>query len=144
MAAILGLDVGTKTIGVASGDEEIGIAFPVTVIERRGLRRDLDQLREIAEDRDAHEAVVGLPLSMDGSQGDQAKHALEIANELEKRGFTVHLQDERLTTVSAERALLEADLSRKRRKQVIDKIAATLILQDFFDRRRAARDGGPA
>ncbi len=139
MAAILGLDVGSKTIGVAAGDDVSGMAFPVTVIERKGVRRDVDAICALAEDRDATEAVVGLPLAMDGTRGEQTGLAESIARELETRGFTVHFQDERLTTVAAERTLLEADVSRKKRKRVVDKLAATLILQVFLDRRQRER-----
>lgn len=146
MGRALGIDVGTKTLGVAVGDDDGSIAFPVTTIRRKGLVRDLAAVMEIAEDRGAEEAVVGLPLELDGSDGPLCAEARVVARELEARGLTVHLQDERMSTVAAERALLEGDVSRKRRKQVVDKVAATLILQAFLDRRRAdaARGGRDA
>lgn len=142
MARTLGLDVGTKTIGVAVADEGGTVAFPVTTVKRVGMRRDIAALLEIAEDRGADEAVVGLPLNLDGSPGEMAPEARAVAERLESEGLSVHLYDERMSTVSAERALLEGDVSRKKRKTVIDKVAATLILQAWLDARiaRRARD----
>ncbi len=137
MARTLGLDVGTKTIGVAVADEGGTVAFPVTTIKRVGMKRDVAALLEIAEDRGADEAVVGLPLNLDGTPGEMAPEAKVVAQRLEAEGFRVYLWDERMSTVSAERALLEGDVSRKKRKKVIDKVAATLILQAWLDARLA-------
>ncbi len=144
MGQILGVDVGTKTLGLAVSDDAQQVALPLTVIRRRGWDADLAALAAIVEERGIEEAVVGLPLNLDGSPGAMSAAADRVAEGLASLGLTVHREDERLTTVEAERMLIEADLSRRRRRQVIDKIAATYILQDFLDRRRAAgsRDRG--
>jgi putative Holliday junction resolvase len=139
MSRALGIDVGTKTLGVAVGDEGGTVAFPVTTIRRRGMRRDIDAVMEIAEDRSAEHVVVGLPLEMNGEPGAMAAEADAVADALASRGLVVHRQDERLSTVAAERALLEGDVSRKKRKKVVDKVAATLILQAWLDARAGAR-----
>lgn len=134
MGRILGLDVGTKRIGVAVSDPGRSIALPVTVIKRAGLERDIQEISALGAERDVDEVVIGLPLNLDGSPGVMEEQARLLGEEIARRlGWTVHTWDERLTTVSAERALLEADLSRRRRKQVIDKVAATMILQGFLD-----------
>ncbi len=114
--------------------------MPLSVIRRAGMARDLAALAAIVEGRGIAEAVVGLPLNLDGSPGAMTAEADRIVAALERMGLVVHREDERLTTVDAERMLLEADLSRRRRRQVVDKIAATYILQDYLD--RAARRGG--
>ena len=94
------------------------------------------------EDRGSDEVVVGLPLNLDGTPGEMAAEAQVIAERLEAEGLRVHLWDERMTTVSAERALLEGDVSRKKRKTVIDKVAATLILQGWLDARLLRKSRG--
>ncbi len=142
MAQILGIDVGTKTLGLAVSDEGQGVALPLTTLRRKGLRRDLEALAEIVHDRGIDEVVVGLPLNLDGSPGVMAEECEVIAAQIAERlGATVHRWDERLSTVAAERVLLEADVSRRKRKQVIDKLAATIILQAFLDRRRCDAAG---
>lgn len=142
MGCVLGLDVGSKTIGVAVSDPGRTIAFPVAVIERRGLEGDLDRLRELASGREVDEVVLGWPLNLDGSPGRMAEDVKRLGEAIAARlGWTVHTWDERLTTVSAERALLEADLSRRRRKGVIDKVAAALILQAYLDRHPVPGEG---
>jgi putative Holliday junction resolvase len=138
---VLGIDVGTKTLGLAVSDDAQRVAMPLTVIRRAGLARDLAALRTIVEERGIAEAVVGLPLNLDGTLGAMTAEADRIAAALEGMGLVVHREDERLTTVDAERMLIEADLSRRRRKQVVDKIAATYILQDYLDRSAARGDG---
>jgi len=137
---VLGIDVGTKTLGLAVSDDAQRVAMPLSVIRRAGMARDLAALAAIVEGRGIAEAVVGLPLNLDGSPGAMTAEADRIVAALERMGLVVHREDERLTTVDAERMLLEADLSRRRRRQVVDKIAATYILQDYLD--RAARRGG--
>ena len=132
----MGLDVGDKRIGVALSDEGAVIATPKQTLERRGNRKDIEHLLELARSEDVAEILVGMPLSLDGSEGPQAKkigrfiEALRAATEL-----TVTTWDERFTTIGAERALLEADMSRAKRKQTIDKVAAALILQGYLDSR---------
>lgn len=140
MGRFLGIDVGSKTLGLAISDDAGSIALPVTVIRRTGrLGRDLDELEQWLEGRDVTDVVVGLPLNLDGTPGQMAEEAKGVGNAIAKRfGLAVHRWDERMTTVSAERVLLEADVSRRKRKQVIDQIAATLILQAFLDHRARA------
>jgi putative Holliday junction resolvase len=136
MTRILGIDVGTKTLGLAISDEGGTVAFPVQTLQRKGLRRDVEALADLATERDVEEVVVGLPLNLDGTPGRLVAEAETVAGRLaERTGLPVHLSDERLTTAAAERVLLQADVSRRRRKQVVDKLAATLILQAFLDRR---------
>lgn len=144
MGQILGIDVGTKTLGIAVSDDAQEVALPLVVIRRRKWDADLDALRRIIEEREIEEVVVGLPLNLDGTPGAMSARADRVAEALAALGLSVHREDERLTTVEAERMLIEADLSRRRRRQVIDKIAATYILQDFLDRRRAAGREGRA
>ncbi len=134
MSQVLGVDVGTKTLGLAVSDDARRVAMPLTVIRRAGMARDVTALRAIVEGRGIREAVVGLPLNLDGSPGAMSAEADRIVAALEGMGLVVHREDERLTTVDAERMLIEADLSRRRRRQVVDKIAATYILQDWLDR----------
>lgn len=138
MAAILGIDVGTKTLGLAVSDAGQSVAFTLRTLQRRGLKRDLEELTTVLQERESTEVVIGLPLNLDGSAGAMTAEADLVASGLIERGFTVHRWDERLSTVAAERALLEGDVSRKKRRDVIDKVAAALILQGFLDRRQQA------
>jgi len=134
---ILGIDVGTKTLGLALSDEGACVAMPLTVLRRAGLRRDVAAVARVVHERGVSEIVVGLPLEMSGRPGALAPEAETVARELARAtGLPVHRWDERLSTVAAERALLEADLSRRKRRGVIDKVAAALILQGFLDRRQ--------
>ncbi len=144
MSQVLGVDVGTRTLGLAVSDDARRVAMPLVVIRRAGMARDLAALRTIVEERGIAEAVVGLPLNLDGSPGAMTVEADRIVAALEGLGLTVHREDERLTTVDAERMLIEADLSRRRRRQVVDKIAATYILQDWLDRAAAPGRGSGA
>lgn len=130
----MGLDVGTKTVGVAVADE-LGItAQPITVIRRSNLKADLAELIRLAEDREVDRFVLGLPLNMDGSEGPRALATRKFGDALAKASnLTIIYQDERLTTVAAERSLLEADVSRSKRREVIDQVAASLILQGWLD-----------
>lgn len=133
----LGLDLGTKTIGLAVSDE-LGItAQGLTTLERRGPRKDLDALIQRVEEYGVDRFIIGLPLNMDGTEGPRAEAtrkfgvALEAATKL-----PIIYWDERLTTVAAQRALIEGDVSRKKRKEVIDQVAAVLILQGWLDSQR--------
>ena len=130
----LGLDLGTKTIGLAVTDE-LGItAQGIETLERRGPRKDLDALLKHATELSVDRFVIGLPLNMDGSEGPRAKATREFGATLEAAStLLVIYWDERLTTVAAHRMLLEADVSRKKRKEVVDQIAAVLILQGWMD-----------
>ncbi|MBP7147116.1 MAG: Holliday junction resolvase RuvX [Acidobacteria bacterium] len=143
MGRILGIDVGTRTLGLAISDEGQRFALPLTTLRRAGLERDLRQLEELVREREVVEAVVGLPLNLDGSPGAMEGEADLVAGELGRRcAIPVQRWDERLTTVAAERALLEADMSRRKRKLLVDKVAATLILQAFLDRRALGGGAG--
>ena len=143
MSRIIGLDVGEKRIGVAVSDELAIAAHPLTVIVRDGLEKDLRKIEEIVQEYSAVGIVVGLPLNMNGTIGESAKRVLSFTDSLKKKfSVSVETWDERLTTVSSEKVLLEADLSREKRKKVIDKVAATLLLQCYLDnRRRESGDG---
>jgi len=135
MGPLLGLDLGTKTIGVAASDGLRGTANPVETIKRTKFGADAARLIEIATTRDAAGMVLGLPRNMDGSEGPRAQSTRAFARNLVGLiNLPITYWDERLSTVAAERALLEADLTRKRRAQVIDAVAAAYILQGALDR----------
>ena len=130
----MGLDVGTKTVGVAVADELGFTAQPITVIRRSNLKADLSELIRLAQDREVDRFVIGLPLNMDGSEGPRALATRKFGDALAKASnLLIIYQDERLTTVAAERSLLEADVSRQKRREVIDQVAASLILQGWLD-----------
>ncbi|MBJ2150837.1 Holliday junction resolvase RuvX [Paracoccus sp. IB05] len=133
--AIIGLDLGTKTIGVAISDLRRSVATPTLVIRREKFTLDAARLLELIKAREGKAIVLGLPLNMDGSEGPRAQSTRAFARNLEKlTPLPITWWDERLSTVAAERALLEADASRKRRKEVIDAVAAGYILQGALDR----------
>jgi putative Holliday junction resolvase len=134
-----GLDVGTRTVGVALSDE-LGItAQGLTTLRRTGLRADISALRRLAEAHEVTSAVVGLPLNMDGTEGESAARSRAFGVALEKAlEVPVHYWDERLSTVAAHRALRESDLSGERRRAVVDQVAAALILQGWLDRQRSS------
>jgi putative holliday junction resolvase len=133
---IAALDVGEARIGIAVSDE-LGItAQGVGVVQRRGGRHDLEALAERLAPYQPERLVVGLPLNMNGTEGPQAEKVRAFATRVaEHLALPLEFSDERLTTVAAERTLLEADLSRRRRRELIDQVAATLILQTYLDRR---------
>ncbi|MFC3087018.1 Holliday junction resolvase RuvX [Tabrizicola soli] len=133
--AIAGLDLGDKTIGVALSDLRRQVATPLEVIRREKFTIDAGRLLALLEARGAAGIVLGLPLNMDGSMGPRVQATQAFARNLEKlTALPICYWDERLSTVAAERALLEADTSRKRRKEVIDQVAAGYILQGALDR----------
>jgi putative Holliday junction resolvase len=136
----MGLDVGTKTVGIAVSDE-LGItAQPVTTIRRTNLRADLDALEELVREHGVDRLVVGLPLNLDGTEGPSASVARKLGDAAgERTHLPVLYWDERLTTRAAQRALVEADVSRAKRKKVIDQVAAALILQGWLDAQSHAR-----
>ena len=135
----LGLDVGTKTIGVAVSDALGFTAQTVTTIRRSNLKTDLAALKALVEEYEARCFVVGLPLNMDGSEGPRAEATRRFVDVLTQTfGLPVELWDERLSTVAAQRTLLEADLSRAKRREVIDQMAAQFILQGWLDARSSA------
>lgn len=140
MRALIGLDLGEKTIGVAVSDGFQSIATPLETIKRRKFGLDAARLSEIIANREIGGLVLGLPRNMDGSEGPRCQSTRAFARNFEKlEGLPITFWDERLSTVAAERALLEADTSRKRRAEVIDHVAAGYILQGVLDRLRVLR-----
>jgi putative Holliday junction resolvase len=136
----LGLDVGSKTIGLAISDE-LGItAQGLETIRRKNKRTDFAALEEIVRRYAVTEIVLGYPLKMSGASGVQSEKMSAFAEELRRRfGIPVHLWDERLTSAQANRLLRETDMSIRRRAAVVDRLAAVLILQSFLDHRRASK-----
>ncbi len=137
---ILGLDVGSKTIGLAVSDP-LGItAQGLETIRRKNKRTDLEQLARIVRDYEVSEIVVGYPLRLSGAEGTQSEKMQHFAEELrEQFGLPVHLWDERLTSSQANRILREADLSIKKRAGAVDRMAAVLILQNWMEAREWGR-----
>ena len=132
---LMGLDVGNKTIGVALSDPLGWTAQGLEVIRRSGIKRDLERLREIIKEYEVEKAVIGIPKNMNGTLGPQAETVLGFIEIFrEAIGIPVETLDERLSTVAAERMLIEADVSRAKRKKVIDKMAAVIILQGYLDK----------
>ena len=135
---LLGIDPGTKTLGLALSDGSLRIASPLRTIARKKFAADAAELGRLVAEYDIFGLVVGLPLNMDGSEGPRAQSARALTRNLDAAlQLPIALWDERLTTVAAERTLLEADLSRKKRSEKIDAVAAGLILQGALDRMRA-------
>lgn len=133
--AIAGLDLGTKTIGVAVSDGLRSVASPLTVIRRQKFSLDAAELLRIVAERGLAGLVLGLPRNMDGTEGARAQSTRAFARNLERlTPLPLGFWDERLSTVAAERALLEADASRRKRAEVIDQVAAAYILQGALDR----------
>ena len=129
---IVSLDIGDVRIGVAVTDPTRTIAMPVEVITRVGWGPDTRKIREICDRFDTVLVVSGLPLNMDGSEGFQAAKVRAFCSQLTKAGLTVSFQDERLSTVTAEEALLEDNTSRSVRKSKVDKVAAAVILEQWL------------
>ena len=137
MGALVGLDLGTKTIGVAASDTMRSVSTPLQTIRRTKFTADAVALEAILAHRTVAGIVLGLPLNMDGSEGPRAQATRAFARNMARRIDTpIAYWDERLSTVAAERALLEADASRARRAAVIDHVAAGYILQGALDRLR--------
>ena len=133
--SLIGLDLGTKTIGVAVSDTILSVATPIKTIKRKKFSLDTDNLLEIISTKNCCGVIIGLPKNMDGSEGPRAQSTRAFArNFSEKTELPITFWDERLSTVAAEKALLEADTTRKRRAEVIDHVAAAYILQGFLDR----------
>jgi len=133
---VLGLDVGTKTVGVALSDEFGWTAQGLTTLKINEERNKFgfEEIGQLIKEYQVEKVVIGLPKNMNGTIGPRAEASMQYATEIEKQ-FAVQtiLWDERLTTMAAERVLLEADVSRKKRKKVIDKMAAVMILQGYLD-----------
>lgn len=142
--ALIGIDAGTKTLGLALSDITRLIASPLETIRRTRFTADAARLLALAETHKVAGFVLGLPANLDGSEGPRAQATRAFARNLNRLSpLPVLLWDERLSTVAAERMLLEADASRRRRAEVIDKLAAALILQGALDRLRRARGAPP-
>ncbi|PTV97306.1 putative Holliday junction resolvase [Rhodobacter aestuarii] len=146
IGGLAGLDLGTKTLGVSISDGLRSISTPLRTIRRQKFTLDAAELLKIVEEREIVGLVLGLPMNMDGSEGPRAQSTRAFARNLEKlTPLPIAFWDERLSTVAAERAMLEADLSRKRRAELVDHVAAGFILQGALDRlghlRRQANDG---
>lgn len=142
MQGLAGLDLGTHTIGVAVSDTFLSVATPLETIKRRKFTQDAARLTEILTERSIGGIVLGLPRNMDGSEGPRCQSTRAFARNLVNAAgmaLPIMFWDERLSTVAAERALLEADTSRKRRAEVIDHVAAGYILQGALDRIRVIR-----
>jgi putative Holliday junction resolvase len=138
----LGLDVGDKRIGIAVSDYGALIASPRETLERKGTRKDVAYLLDFARREEISEIVAGMPWNLDGSTGPQAEKVLRFVEALRaETDIPVHIWDERLSTVGAERALIEADVSRAKRRGAVDRVAAALILQSYLDARRASTPG---
>ena len=132
---IMSLDVGSRTIGIACSDALLMTAQGIETIRRTSLEIDFNRLQEIIAEYEVHELVVGMPKNMNGTKGERAEKTEEFVEKMkEVIDLPVTYWDERLSTVMAERQLIAADVSRKKRKSVIDKMAAVVILQGYLDR----------
>ena len=137
MTRILAIDHGTRRIGLAVGDTESGFAFPRPALQRRGGKRDLDTLRELARAEQVDEVIVGLPLNMDGSEGPQAAAARAFGERLVAIGFRVIYADERLSSWQAREQLRATGEAIDRRSGELDSAAARLLLQEYLDAHRS-------
>ncbi len=137
MGKLLGLDVGDKTIGIAVSDELKWTAQGLMTLKRVGEKKDIAAILELVEAHDIEEIVIGLPKNMNNTLGEQAEKVLKFTKRLEARlpELKITLWDERLTTSAADKVLIEADISRKKRKKVVNTLAAVLILQGNLDLR---------
>lgn len=132
---IMSLDVGSRTIGIACSDALLMTAQGIETIRRTALEKDFNRLQELIAEYEVHELVVGMPKNMNGTKGERAEKTEEFVEKMkEVIDLPVSYWDERLSTVMAERQLIAADVSRKKRKSVIDKMAAVVILQGYLDR----------
>ena len=136
---IMGLDFGSKTVGVAISDALLITAQGIEIIRRKEenkLRQTLARIEELIVEYEVEEIVLGMPKNMNATEGERVELTMEFKEKLERRtGLYVHLWDERLTTVAADKAMMEAGIRRENRKEYVDMIAATLILQGYLDLR---------
>ena len=144
---IIALDVGDKTIGIAVSDPLMMTAQGITTIDRVGIRKDADKVLALIREYECTTVVVGLPLNLDGSDSVQTQKVRDFRTMLENKmrstamkGIEIVYQDERFTTKMAESVLINADVSRKKRKNVIDKQAAVIILQSYLERQRFLKE----
>ena len=133
---IVCLDIGDVRIGVAVSDPTGTIASPVEIVHRVGWGPDTRRIKEICDRFETDLVLSGLPLNMDGSEGFQAEKVRAFCAQLEKTGLRIIFQDERLSTVAADEALIEGGVSRSGRKQLVDKVAAAVILQQYLETKR--------
>ena len=142
---IMGLDFGSKTVGVAVSDSLLLTAQGVEIIRRKEenkLRQTLARIEELILEYEVEELVLGRPKNMNATEGTRAELTYEFKDKLERRtGLPVYMWDERLTTVEADRTMMEVGVRREHRKEYVDKIAATFILQGYLDRRNMERKG---
>ena len=132
---IMALDVGSRTIGIACSDALLMTAQGIETIRRTSLENDFNRLRELISEYEVHELVVGMPKNMNGTKGDRAEKTEEFVEKMKTViDLPITFWDERLSTIMAERQLIAADVSRKKRKGIIDKMAAVVILQGYLDR----------
>ena len=136
MTYILGLDVGSKTIGVAKISVENEITTPVLTLKRQSVKKDVARIRQLCAEMVITEIVVGLPIQLDGQEGRSAKLARQIGSGLEEQNFTVCYQDERFSTVEAQQRMIEAGKSASKRKKSIDAAAACVILEHFLQSKK--------
>ena len=141
---IMGLDFGSKTVGVAVSDSLLLTAQGLEIIRRKDenkLRQTLARIEELIVEYEVEEIVLGLPKNMNATEGIRVELTQEFREKLERRtGLPVHMWDERLTTVAADKAMMEAGIRRENRKDYVDMIAATFILQGFLDRRSMQKE----
>ncbi|MCI8923909.1 MAG: Holliday junction resolvase RuvX [Lachnospiraceae bacterium] len=141
---IMGLDFGSKTVGVAISDPLFITAQGIEIIRRKDenkLRQTLARIEELIQEYEVEEIVLGLPKNMNDTAGPRAVITMEFKEKLERRtGLMVHTWDERLTTVAADKAMMEAGIRRENRKEYVDKIAAVFILQGFLDYRKRKQE----
>ena len=137
---ILGLDIGTKTIGVAISDPLGWTAQGITTIRRKNYTNDMEAIKKICNEYSVETIVAGMPKNMNGTIGPSGEMVIEFCERLkEVVNIDIEFWDERLTTVAAHRAMLEADLSRSKRNKIVDKVAATYILQGYLDKLRLSK-----
>ena len=140
---VVALDVGTKTIGVAATDPLGMLASPLVTLSRQGVKKDVAKLRTIFEERAAEAVVVGLPYELDGTEARSAKLARQIGDEVaETTGLPVHYVDERFSSVEAERRLIESGMNKKKRKGMVDQMAAVIILESWMRMQSGIPGGG--
>ncbi len=140
---VIALDVGDVRIGVAVCDPLGMIAQPVEVYRRVGYGPDCKYVLSLCQRYETRQVLIGLPLNMDGSQGAQAEKAQAFGQVLENAGLTIFYQDERMTTVTAERALIDGHMRREERRQTVDKVAAAVILEQWLTRQNAQTKSKP-
>lgn len=134
---LLGLDVGETTIGLALSDVLRGIATPFATIERKKFSKDIEQLKKFINEHKVCGLIIGHPINMDGSNGARTQSVRTFVSNISKQiVLPMTLWDERMSTMVVERMMLEADMSRKRRAELVDKLAASYILQGYLDRNR--------